>query len=103
MVAVLAEAISKGGWGNSILTVCDLQEGFDLDQISHIKRDEEKIYAVVDGAHRLTAVLELQKLNPESDFWKKFKFTCSYVGNLQKKDCFAYAFGIFMFYFDSLQ
>jgi hypothetical protein len=94
MVDAIKKSILGSGWGNSYLTICDAPQDIDFSKFPYVNKDQ-RIYAIVDGAHRFVAIQELIKENPNNEKYKKFKFSCNYVGGLREKERFAYAFGNF--------
>ncbi len=79
------------GWGNSSVTICDLDQTVDLDQFHDTEDPEHNMFIVVDGAHRMTALAKITEKFPER--WRDFKIPCSYLGRVNYDDRITYAFG----------
>ena len=82
------------GWGNSSITICDVDESVDMSQF--IIGEGEQAYIVCDGAHRLAAFKLIRERNPTK--FQNFKIPSSYIGKVNYKDRITYAFGNFIDY-----
>jgi hypothetical protein len=61
----------------------------------------KKIYAILDGAHRYTALLELtEEYNSNNSKtginWNELLIPCNYISNMPNEDRLKYAFGNFI-------
>ena len=86
----LYDSLLFDGWGNSTITICDVDKSVDLTQFD-VEDPEHNVYIVCDGAHRIAALSEVQRLNP--NIMQDFKVPCSYIGKLSYDDRITYAFG----------
>jgi hypothetical protein len=79
------------GWGNSSITICDVDETVDLTKFGEIEDPAKNLFIVCDGAHRLAALALIMKNFPNK--MSNFKVPCSYIGKIKYDDRIAYSFG----------